>query len=732
MHSAFDGTGNARKMGNAVALMLLGIVATLAPVCAADRATLTVPVLGVTPSINGDDGWGDAAQTTIGWDFTNHRAAVEPANVAIAAAGKSLYVRFTVHQREAITASQAVDSVGENSDDDVTVRLWPSGINGIAYDFRSTPRGTRYQASSENANYAPAWTSLAHRTHDGYVVTMVIPLGAMRSDGHPVWRAQFERDIKIGNERDEWAHADAQSTSDQAMYAGTLEGMSVLAKSAHTEPRAGIYALAQAGAPRAGGSTSRVGADLAIPITPTTSIVATIHPDFSNVETDQQSIAPTTFARYYNEVRPFFAQGAQYYDNSSCYGCSGWSELYTPSIPTPRDGYQLEGKNGPFTFGALDAVGAGRIDDAQSVSWQNPANTFSLSTTRVASQQTTLSDVVNFGSLQFTTQHGLVGYFETGAETGTTVTRPGHARRWDGGIAYQTKDDFDAFTMRSVGSQWNPADGFTSVNDIAGYSAQLNRTFHLHGALRTIALFEYEDHYTGSDGFGTNLLDTESQATFTFANNVSAQANIGTGFYRVPGDPTLHPANLQGARIDDVINTPQQSTFNYQAGHFGDGWLTAIDRIAGLRIARRATLSLEGYSTTWNGDGLRDVQWLDRANLIFDVSHNTSVTIGLRKLIGTPPPFPGQFALPYVNATNVTFSFSRRRAQRRSLRRLRRSEHALDDARADPQVRPLLRRRSRHLSEPAPTEMRRARAAASRRTRHAKPRRSRSHSARVR
>jgi hypothetical protein len=650
-----------------IALAVICAASAIAPALAAPVA-LPVPDLPATPSLTGYDGWGDAAHTAIGWDFTNHRPAVEPTDVAIAAAGSALYVRFTVHQREPVTATQSVDNIGENSDDYVTIRLWPSGPTGIVYDFRANPRGVHYQASSENANFAPAWTSLARTTSNGYVVTMMIPLATMRSDGRARWAAQFERDIRVGNERDEWSHAPAQTTSDQAIFAGALEGMSRLSKAARTAPRAGVYVLGQAGAPSAGGSTSRLGADIAIPVTPTTSFVATIHPDFSNVETDQQTIAPTTFARFYKEVRPFFAQGASFYDMSSCYGCAGWSELYTPAIPTPRDGYQLEGKNGPFTFGTLDAVGTGRIDDAQSVAWTNSANTITLDATRVASQQTQpapLTDLVNFGSVQYTSQHGIIGYLETGAETGTNVSTPGDAHRWDGGIAYQTQDDFDAFTLRSIGSQWNPVDGYTAVNDVAGYSAQLNRTIHLHGALRTIALFEYEDHYAGSDGFGTNLIDTENQAVLTFADNLTVTADFGVTFYRVPFDPVLHPANQQGVRVDYLLNDPQQSTLNYQAGHFGTGWLTSFDRIAGFRVAKRATISIEGYSTSWNGGAIRDVQWLDRANLSLDIDRSTSFTVGLRKLLGTAPPFPDQ-ALPlYQNATNVTFGFVRRRPHRR-------------------------------------------------------------------
>ncbi len=186
---------------------------------------------------------------------------------------------------------------------------------------------------------------------------MRIPFSAIRGSGAASWRVQFERDIKANNERDEWASAPGQSSSDQVTDAGLIDGFAVGSKAARAKARVGLYALGQAGPPEYGGDTSRMGADVAIPVTPTASLVATFHPDFSNVETDQQTITPTTFTRFYPELRPFFAQGAHFYDHTLCYECpgAGFYELYTTAIPTPRSGYQLEGTQGPFAFGALDA-----------------------------------------------------------------------------------------------------------------------------------------------------------------------------------------------------------------------------------------------------------------------------------------------------------------------------------------------------------------------------------------
>jgi hypothetical protein len=48
--------------------------------------------------------------------------------------------------------------------------------------------------------------------------------------------------------------------------------------------------------------------------------------------------------------------------------------------------------------------------------------------------------------------------------------------------------------------------------------------------------------------------------------------------------------------------------------------------------------------------------------VLFDIDRSTSFSIGVRKLIGTAPPFPGLPVPLYTNVSNVSFSFSRRSA----------------------------------------------------------------------
>ena len=129
---------------------------------------------------------------------------------------------------------------------------------------------------------------------------MRIPLDVIRSGGRAEWRAQFVRATVHANALDVWAYSERASSVSDATFFGTIQQIGATPKAAaaaRPRPRAQIYGLGEATSHANGGDTSRLGADLALPITPTASLVASLHPDFSNVETDQITIAPQEFPR---------------------------------------------------------------------------------------------------------------------------------------------------------------------------------------------------------------------------------------------------------------------------------------------------------------------------------------------------------------------------------------------------------------------------------------------------
>jgi len=308
---------------------------------AADDFTVALPMLPTAPSMTGtiDESWSKAARVPVTFDFTYQRPG-EPATVYVAQDPGGIDAAFVVSQKEQLTAAQETNGAGVPNDDHVTVALWPQGSDGFAYTFSATPVGARYQTSSENSAYSPEWTAAARRTPAGYTVTIRIPFAVIRSGGSTDWKVQFERSTIAKGSVQVWEHAQGQRNAAEAVFAGTLRGVRGATAAAHAKPkpRLQVYGLGEIASGTVGGDTSRTGADLALPVSATSSLLASFHPDYSNLEIDQQSIAPTAFARRYSEVRPFFTQAASNFNYTfSCTNCP--TTLYTPAIPTFRQGY---------------------------------------------------------------------------------------------------------------------------------------------------------------------------------------------------------------------------------------------------------------------------------------------------------------------------------------------------------------------------------------------------------
>ncbi len=109
--------------------------------------------------------------------------ASEPTTAHLATDGANLYVRFEAQQREPLLAQQHTNDVGDGTDDEVWIDLWPGGNAGFYYQFAATSNGTHFQYSSENTAYAPTWESYGSPREGGFTITMRIPLRALRGSG---------------------------------------------------------------------------------------------------------------------------------------------------------------------------------------------------------------------------------------------------------------------------------------------------------------------------------------------------------------------------------------------------------------------------------------------------------------------------------------------------------------------------------------------------------------------
>lgn len=658
-----------------LALTAASLVCVAPARAASPLPSLTVPQLPAAPALNGviDASWAKAAKVQLGWDFQYRRPAEEPTTVYVAQYGQAIYVAFDATQREPITATAHTNGAGVYSDDNVAVVLSPQGTQGFQYEFLATPLGTRYQTSGENTAYAPEWTAVGHKTPAGYVVTMRIPLSVIRSASSTSWRAQFIRLIAVNGAVDEWSHDSDQRGTSDVLYAGTLNGISLHGAAKRPPPRFQPYALDELASRSLGGSTSRVGLDFSIPVTATSSFLGTIHPDYSNVETDQQSISPQEFPRQYQEVRPFFTQvGSLFNQHLGCINCP--STLYTPNIPTFSEGYAFEGTAGPMTFAGFDAIGSNRSDAAQTVGWSATSREHAAALTlqRVSVDTPSIhDDTTTFATgYGFSHNHAFV-FVNGGRESGTFVPDSSQGGYAEYGAALTNQTATAVLDYTRVGSQFNPLDGYTQHPGINGIVAAVTKTiaYKPTSFVQSISFQGNFDRFRDRLG-NPNQSDDNLFVNVQLRNLLQVGGNTGSSYLLTP-DGEFAPFNQNSVLVTYRGGTATSSQLSYSFGRYYHGFLSSWYRSTTLPVAKRLLLSLEDDGTAYTPDPtygpassrheIAASEQLQRASLDWQFNTKASLDVGVRRIHGIFAPtgygYVPTTATALLDAVNLTAAF---------------------------------------------------------------------------
>jgi hypothetical protein len=602
---------------------------------------------------------------TLSWDVAHKGPANEPTAVHVSTDGTYLYVRFDATQRAAVVASQrsndvivggssgGAGNVAWSSDDAVWVDIWPTGPSGFEYQFEANAAGAHNESSSENASFAPQWQSHGAIDGDGYTVTMAIPLAVIHGAHSGTWRMQFIRYARASGAIDVWSYVPAQTQPDDPEHAGSLVMPKLVTHAPPARPRFSTYALGAVASNTVGGDTSRVGADLSVPITQTASFFSTFHPDYSNVELDQQTIAPNLSPRTYNEVRPFFTQAASYYNLFQCSACPATRQLlYTPGIPTPSQGYALEGKQGPIGFAAFDAIGDQRNDSASVLDYTSDDNHWQGTVQHVQADLPGVVDDANGAGINWRNGKYLSANFNYSTDAGTNVLEPSQANAIDGGVNWISQDLVLSAGLRKIGAYFNPVDGYTGHPDIAGYGLYAARqwTFAPQDKLQSVAINGFVDRYQGFN-YGQSQSDNWLAFDILTKSTWDLRVYSGSDYWRFGTinqpvsqssgfELTYHDAlsnNLQNYLATGPSATPTQ--IGVFQGHYGLGFLYAWFRTSAIRVGNRGTLNLTLDSTQqyMNGRAPDNVQWFNGISYAYQIAPNSSFALGVRQVVGNPP-----------------------------------------------------------------------------------------------
>ena len=606
---------------------------------------------------------------------------------------RALYVAFEAEQNGTpIVASQTTNDVGFGIDDFVGIGIDTSNAGSQAYLFMTTPRGVRYEQASENARYRPQWQSATKVTGGTWRAVMIIPLSDIRfrSANSQTWRVNFFRSVATVGEHYVWAFNGVMQDAPQGQWpswndlrfwaAGTGIDLQGSAFASHPKPRAEVYGLASIGLDRdlfqqSNGSflpepARPYGLDLSVPLTPTINFVGTANPDFSNVEIDQQTIAPQEFRRQLTEYRPFFSQGASYINANP----QGYTNNISPSnlifysqdVGPFDSGAKAEGTFGLQSFGLLTFHGFDQVtgDTFNDVAYgyrhalQN--QTFQYWSDGVIANHTVsgYDNTVEAGFKGRNLQNGLVWYADTAVEQGSWVPN---------GVAHSTNGFIDVhkpnyevyFGYVDLSPNYNPIDGYTSNSDIHGFQEALNFVGSMNG-VKSYDLFILGDRFFDQSG-AVHESDTGALLNATFKNGFSLDGlgptisylrgydtptgpnctgpssgeNYFTGFpcYR---NGIVTPYNLMAVPIGYRDGTPSPVDVSVNWGNFSTNYLHYYTFTTARPIGNRIALGLEydmSYEQPLSGGALQS-QFLRRISLGFNTGSDSNLTLSLRDING--------------------------------------------------------------------------------------------------
>lgn len=638
-------------------------------------------------------------------DITTRSAAPFETDAYVLFDDRNLYVAFKVQQsRVPITANQPTNDVGFGLDDFVGIGIDPSGNGSTVYYFETTPRGTRYQQASESTRYDPRWSAAAHVDDAGWTAVLTIPLQDLHHSGTAAqtWRFNFVRGVASNAEHYTWAFdgtmQDAATPQwppfGDAQFWPRMSGIRASDASGFRErARADVFALASAGGERnlyaqANGTfateqTRNLGLDFSYALTSTIHFVATVNPDFSNVEVDQQTIAPQEFKQPLVEYRPFFAQGAGYLSPQS--PSAGALQpnnqiFYSPAIGPFDRGMKIEGSFGNQSFGVLsfrgnDETTGNEFDDvAYGYTHATSDQSFAYWSDGVIAHHSAAGDdaAAETGTMFHNLHTGWNGGIDEAFESGSYVPEPGHAQALSIWQAVQ-KPNYTMFVdYANVSPNYNPIDGFTSLSDTRGWVYDLT----LNGSSR--AFKGYQASFAGdrfvdetgavhqADTFVVLKAALKDQLSISVVPHVGVLRSYATEPPGTSGcsDPALPRTSYTGfpnyyCGQTDWFNqltvnlgyrdgTQSPIDFHFAEGPFGGTFLQQYSVSSSRPLGSRLSVAAQ-YAGTYGrtiSDGVLNSQWLRLISLGENLGRDSNVALEFRAINGT---VNGLTTVPGVN-----------------------------------------------------------------------------------
>ncbi len=280
---------------------------------------------GTAPEIDGrlnDEAWGlaDQIEDFVQWEPDNGASLSERTVVQVAYDDRHLYVAVRCDDREpsGITAGLGRRDT-HPSTDWIEVGFDPQHDHLTAYVYEVNPSGVQgdyefFDDIRTSRDYDAVWDVETQVTDEGWTAELRIPFSQLRfstpPDGDAVWGFTVRRTIYRKGEFGEWTGRPRGQQGNVSRW-----GHLVFADRLVPPRRVELlpFALARredvttAGAEHAASG----GVDLRVGLGTSTTLSATMNPDFAQVEQDPAVLNLTVFETFFPEKRPFFLEDSQ-------------------------------------------------------------------------------------------------------------------------------------------------------------------------------------------------------------------------------------------------------------------------------------------------------------------------------------------------------------------------------------------------------------------------------------
>ncbi len=312
--------------------------------------------------------WQEALRLEIPWEVWpgDNVKAVVPTDAYLMYDDAHLYAAFKAHDPDAgKIRARLSDRDRAFQDDFVGIVVDTFNDRRRGFEFFVNALGVQMDltvddvSGNEDDSWDAIWSSAGRTSEDGYVVELAIPYTSLRfqrGEADQVWGLDliriYPRDRRYLfalQPRDRNTSCYLCQVQTIVGFAGAEPGRNLELTPTATATRTDIDDDAASPGLEAGEPDYELGGTAKWGITPNMTASGAINPDFSQVEADSAQLSVNEqFALFFPEKRPFFLEGADFFQTPL-------TAFYSRTVADPLWGAKLTGKEGRSAIGAVVA-----------------------------------------------------------------------------------------------------------------------------------------------------------------------------------------------------------------------------------------------------------------------------------------------------------------------------------------------------------------------------------------